>query len=283
MPLYKPTELAEFLNSLGIAPKKGLSQNFLIDGNIIRKILQAAEVKAGDLVLEIGPGPGALSEALLAQGVTLLAVEKDRILAQALERLRTEQNELEVFCDDILEFPMERLVRYVEGGRRIKVIANLPYHLTTPILIRLLPVRELFASLTVMVQDEVAKRMTALPGTKAYGSLTLFLNFHAKTRYSFPVSSRCFYPVPKVESAVVTLELCESPAVSDQNKLFQLTRTAFCHRRKMLRASLKELYPPSVIVEALHSLQLPQETRPEELSLEQFIALCEALPSPLPI
>src|SRR5581483_10695297 len=131
MSIYKPSELQLFLSQLGIAPKKGLSQNFLIDGNILRKIVASAHVQPEDIILEIGPGPGSLTQIILETGAKVIAVEKDGILAQALERFKSPLNKLEIYCADILEFPFED---HFHPDKKIKVIANLPYNVTTPIL-----------------------------------------------------------------------------------------------------------------------------------------------------
>lgn len=286
MAIYKPTELHAFLRELGIAPKKGLSQNFLIDGNILRKIAAASCIEAGDLVVEIGPGPGSLTEELLRQGASVLAVEKDAALASVLKRLQREggqeecekKTSLKVFCDDIMTFPLEEtLAKEAKGKLPVKVIANLPYHLTTPIIAKLVPHHHLFSSLVLMVQEEVARRFVAKPGTSEYSSFTLFLNFYCRPRYAFTVSRNCFYPSPKVDSAIVILDLKPPPAVSNVEAFFKLTRTAFAQRRKMLKGSLRSLYPQEAILEALGKLKLSPNTRPEELSLEQFLLLFEAL------
>lgn len=280
MPIYKPSELRQFLSSLQITPKKGLSQNFLIDGNILRKIVEVSNVAPGDVILEIGPGPGSLSEQLLEKGAAVIAVEKDPILAQALERLKSPDRLLEVFCNDILTFPIEeKLALFLPPDQKAKVIANLPYHLTTPILIRLVALRNTISSLTLMVQDEVAKRFTAVPGTPEYGSFTVFLNFFTTARYAFQVSKHCFYPEPSVQSAMVILELKAPPTVSNEEQFFRLTRTAFSQRRKMLRSSLRSLYSTEMITEALLSLHLNSQVRPEELSVDDFIQLFEKLHS----
>lgn len=276
-PIYKPSELRLFLDGLGISPKKGLSQNFLIDGNIIRKIVKAADTEPGDLVLEIGPGPGSLTQALLNAGAHVVAVEKDSVLAQALQRLQTPDQRLEVFCEDILTFPLEEILGpKVAAGKKVKVIANLPYHLTTPILAKLAQMTHLFTSLTVMVQDEVGVRMTAAPGNKDYSSLTIFLNFYSHPRYAFFVSHNCFYPAPKVDSAVVVLTL-KKPPIVDEELFFKITRTAFEHRRKMLRASLRDLFEPMIISNALESIGQNPLARPEMLSLDDFLKLYEIL------
>lgn len=276
MPIYKPSELVQFLEGLGIAPRKGLSQNFLIDGNILRKIVQAAEVAPGDIVLEIGPGPGSLTELLLAAGAHVIAVEKDMILAEALHRLNVE-NRLEVHCCDIMEFPLREKLQGLLHGRKAKVIANLPYHLTTPILALLSPLRDIFSSLILMVQDEVALRFTANPGTSEYSSFTVFLNFYSNPHYAFKVSKNCFFPPPKVDSAVVRLDLKEPPLQEGQEGFFEMTRSSFQQRRKMIKVSLKELYPSDTVMQALSTIGANPRARPEELSLEQFLALYKAL------
>lgn len=275
MAMYKPSELRLFLNELGISPKKGLSQNFLIDGNIIRKIVAAADVQAEDLILEIGPGPGSLTQALLETGANVVAVEKDDVLAEALERLQTPSGQLSVFCHDIMTFPLqEEMEKRLKVGQKIKVIANLPYHLTTPILAQLVPFHPFISSLTVMVQDEVGRRMTAQPDTSEYSSFTVFLRFYTHPHYAFTVSQNCFFPVPKVNSAVVVLQLHEPPLSSEKAiTFFQLTRTAFEQRRKMMRASLKHLFPPQKIEEALQAIGQNPLARPETLSLEDFLKL----------
>lgn len=272
MPIYKPSELHQFLSSLGISPKKALSQNFLIDGNILRKIAEYAQVKPGDVVLEIGPGPGSLSEVLLEKGATLIAVEKDDTLAHALERLKSPTRKLEIFCEDILDFSFEsNLSPFLQVGQKAKVIANLPYHLTTHILTQLVTMPHLFSSLYVMVQEEVARRFTAEPGNKDYGSISVFLNFYSTPSYAFTVSNQCFFPAPKIQSAVIALELKEPPAIANPEGFFLMTRTAFAHRRKMLRGSLRGLYSPEKITNALIELGLDPLSRPEQLSLELWL------------
>lgn len=277
MPIYKPTELRQFLNELGIFPKKSLSQNFLIDGNIIRKIVAVSQATADDVILEIGPGPGALTEALLETKAKIVAVEKDHMLATALERLKREDNFLEVFQEDILQFPLEKAVK--DKQKKIKVIANLPYHLTTPILSYLVNRHDIISQVVVMVQEEVARRFTAAVDTEAYSSYSLFLRYHTTPTYAFQVSRHCFYPPPKVDSAVVSLTLHTPPTVSSEESFFKMTRTAFEHRRKMLRASLRELYPPDRIEQALVEIGLNPQARPEQLGLEAFIALFEKVQS----
>lgn len=278
MPIYKPTELHQFLEQLGVHPKKGLSQNFLIDGNILRKIVSTAHVSPGDVVMEVGPGPGSLTEELLNSGAHVIAVEKDKVFADALARLKSDNNQLEVHCDDILTFPVEAaLTPLLSEGKKAKVIANLPYHLTTPIIAQFVEQRHLFSTLILMVQEEVARRFVAKPKTSEYSSFTVFLNFYTHPRYAFTVSRQCFFPIPKVDSAVVVLELKTPPHVASEEDFFMLTRTAFKHRRKMLRSSLRDLYPTQLIETALNTIGQNPLARPEELSLEDFLRLFEII------
>jgi 16S rRNA (adenine1518-N6/adenine1519-N6)-dimethyltransferase len=272
--MYRPSELHSFLDQQGLSPKKRLSQNFLIDGNVIRKIIAVADVQPNDLILEIGSGPGSLTQALLTKGAEIIAIEKDRSFAKALERLQTNDQRLHLYYDDILTFPFEELNQFKKEGQKIKVIANLPYHLTTPILQRLLVRNDLFSSCTLMMQEEVAQRVTAQPSTPHYGSLTLFIRFYSHPSYGFGVNRRCFYPIPKVNSAIVRFELHEPPLTGTNcNAFFILTRTAFGHRRKMLRVSLKVFFPSQVIEEALIAIGKNSLARPENLSLEDFLQL----------
>jgi 16S rRNA (adenine1518-N6/adenine1519-N6)-dimethyltransferase len=279
MAITSPAELRRFLDAHGLHAKKRLSQNFLIDGNILRKISEAASLSADDVVLEIGPGPGALSELILDSGATLIAVEKDRDFAAALERLQTSDHRLHIFTDDILKFPIEDTLRQLlPPGKKAKVIANLPYSLTTPILIRLTPLHTLLETLVVMVQEEVGRRMAALPRSADYGSLTVFLRFYSTPTYAFKVGRRCFYPAPRVDSAIVVLNPHVPPLSShDTEAFFTFTRRAFQQRRKMMRASLKELYGSEKVEKSLIAIGQNPQARPEVLSLDDFLALFKLL------
>ena len=267
MGLYKPTELKAFLADIGAAPMKFLSQNFLIDGNVVRKIVKLANIKKNDSVLEIGPGPGVLTEELLAQGATVIAVEKDRKFAAALHRLQTSDLRLQVFEDDALKWDPTLHLK-----PETKLIANLPYNITTPILTHFLPRRELFQSLTVMVQKEVGERLLAKPGSKTYGSLSVFVQFYSDPIKGFIVPPTCFYPAPKVQSVVVHLKLKEPPIPSD-TRFFEMTRRAFGQRRKMVHTTLKNHYPLDQLEEGLMKIGRGLKVRPEELSLTDFLML----------
>lgn len=278
MPLYRPRELLQFLESIGAAPKKGLSQNFLIDGNILKNTIKAADIQPGDLALEVGPGPGALTEMLLDEGASVIAVEQDRAFATALHRLQPKEGQiLTVFHQDALQFDAENEIRKrLPPPQKAVLIANLPYHITTPLLARFAPLHHCISSLIIMVQEEVARRICASASTSEYGSLTVFVNFFAQPHYCFKVSKNCFFPPPKVDSAVVRLDLRPAPDINEE-LFFQLTRTAFNHRRKMLRSSLHTIYPPQAVEKALVDMDKSKESRPEDLSCSEFLALFHLL------
>ncbi len=252
------TELIEFLDRVGAKPKKSLSQNFLIDPDAIRKILELAEVASGELILEIGPGPGALTEALLEKGAKVYAVEMDSVFAKELSRFENER--LKIFESDILKFPIERL------PKNMKVVANLPYHITTPILEKLF--HNSFSSITIMVQKEVAERMAASAGSKTFGSLSLFVQFYTHVVGSFTVPSSSFYPKPKVDSTVIRLDYRKPPEV-DPVKFFALVHKAFQQRRKMMTSSLG--LDKEKVREALIKAGARGDARPEALSLNQWV------------
>lgn len=258
-------DLLTLLQSLGTHPKKGLSQNFLIDANIVKKIVETADVQPGDIVLEIGPGAGALTKALLDAGATVHAIEKDRMLADALHR----HERLHVYAADALEFPLETIPFQ-------KVVANLPYHITTPLLEKFF--ERPFTSLTLMVQEEFAVRLLANEGSKDFGSLSVFTRFFTQIADSFAVSEHCFYPKPSVTSRVVHLKSQKAPDVPAA-PFFQLVRTAFQQRRKMLSTSLQRLLSKETTKNTLQAIGLREDARPEMLSFENWVLfLKKALP-----
>lgn len=219
--------------------------------------------------MEIGPGPGALTEALLNQGAEVIAIEKDKLFASALHF----EGHLKVIEADILTCDLKEIL----GGRRAKVVANLPYQITTPILQKLLPMHNYFTTLTLMVQKEYGERMVAPVGSSAYSSLTLFVRYYAMASLCFLVSPASFYPRPKVESCVVHLQLHTHPPKVPEEHFFSITRRAFQQRRKMLRSSLAELFTPSKVEDLLEQLGLSRQARPEQLSFEQFERLARSL------
>jgi 16S rRNA (adenine1518-N6/adenine1519-N6)-dimethyltransferase len=261
------SELIPFLNELGTTPKKGLSQNFLIDSNVVKKIIQTADIQKNDIVLEIGPGPGALTALLLSTGATVYAIEKDPIFAKALSRLQTKDQRLTVYCADALEFPIHQIPFN-------KVVANLPYHITTPLLEKCFS--SPFTSLTLMVQKEVATRLFAKTCTKDFGSLTLFAQYYATLKSQFAVSSSCFYPKPSVDSAVIHLLSHPQPTEASEH-FFPIMRRSFQQRRKMLSTSLQEFASSENIKSTLKSLHIREDARPEMLSFDQWLAFTKKM------
>ncbi len=273
MKIFKPSELHAFLKAHGTRAKKSLSQNFLIDGNILRKIVQVAKIVPGDLVIEIGPGPGALTEALLEAGAQVIAIEMDPIFSEALQRLKQPGYSLEIVQGDALAIDLAALAK----GKKAKIVANLPYHITTPLLTRALPLFNSFSSLTLMVQKEFAVRMIGKPSTPNYSSFTIFTQFYADAKLAFTIAPSCFYPPPKVHSAIMHCTLHPPPEGIEPEAFFQLTRTAFQQRRKFLRSTLQALFPRAEIEQKLSAMGLKHSARPEELSLDQFLTLFRLL------
>lgn len=250
------------LRELGVRPRKSWGQHFLADGNVLRRIVVAAEVVPGDRVLEIGPGLGSLTEALLAAGASVVAVERDPLMVRSLEAL---EGDLLVVEADFLRYALSALVT------PYKVVANLPYYVTSPILERLLPERPQL--MILMMQTEVARRLTAPPGTKEYSSLTLFASYYADIELMFKVSASCFFPPPEVESAVVRFRpVAPRLDFAGEKRFRAFLRAGFGTRRKTLRNSLSRLMP----AEELSALGMDPNRRAETLSLDEFLRLAQA-------
>lgn len=264
MKLHQPTALKALLQELKIHPRRSLSQNFLIDGNIIRKIVDAAKIEKKDQILEIGPGPGVLTEALLEKGALVTAIEKDNQLFHALTKWN--HPSLTLINQDFLKTDLPSILK-----PKTKVVANIPYSITGILLQKLLPMGNEIESLTLMVQKEVAQRLIAKKGTPHYSSFTLYTSYYSTPQLLFTVEPTSFYPKPKVTSALIQLKLKKTdPHAPNPLKLI---RAAFQKRRKMLRASLKSLFPPNQIEIALQQINHPKTTRPQELSLNEFQTL----------
>ena len=259
--------------------QKKFGQNFLIDSHVLDRIADAAQISEADAVLEIGPGIGALTQRLAERAGKVLAVEIDRGLIPILAESLAEYDNVEVIQGDILEQNLNDLSERL-GGKRIKVVANLPYYITTPILMKLLESGLPIENITVMVQKEVAERMQASPGGKDYGSLSLAVQYYAAAEIVANVPPHCFLPRPKVGSAVICLRTyAEKPVqTGDEAFLFRIIRASFNQRRKTLVNGLKNAgFSREKVNEALSSLGLPETVRGEVLSLAQFAALAELL------
>ena len=272
--LYKPSKLSEVLSRYGFRFTKSLGQNFLIDGNIVRKIADAAEVNENDNILEIGPGVGTMTEELALRAKKVLAVEIDEKLRE-LHKETLNIDNVKVIYGDFLDLDLKKLTEEEFGDEPFKVVANLPYYVTTPIIEKLILSKVNLISITVMVQKEVAKRLAAKPGNKDYGSLSVFINYYTDCNYKFQVPSSVFMPKPNVDSAVVNLKMKEREDL-DTDFLFKIVRAAFTTRRKTLVNSFsnsKLPYTKDDIKRALELSGIDGSRRAETLTLEEFIIL----------
>jgi 16S rRNA (adenine1518-N6/adenine1519-N6)-dimethyltransferase len=255
-------------------PNKRLGQNFLIDPNIVRKIVALAELRPNDHVLEIGPGRGILTEALSRTAGRVTAIEVDSRLHAYLEAKQAELPNVELVCDDALAYPVESL------PMGTVVVANLPYYISTPLLFRLLDQRGRFPRMVLMLQDEVADRLVAQPGGSDYGVLSVMAQYAADITKAFRVSAQCFRPRPEVASAVVRLGMKERTRLSPKEEvtLRALVKAAFAHRRKTLVNSLRdEGYELHAVTEILPRLDIAPTRRAETLSVDDFLRLALAL------
>lgn len=281
--LGNPTNTIEVLRKYDFNFQKKYGQNFLIDSNILEHIVDAADVTQEDCVLEIGPGIGTMTQYLCERAREVVAVEIDRKLIPILEDTLSSYHNVTVINEDILKVDMKRLAEEKNGGRPIKVVANLPYYITTPIIMGLFESHVPLASITIMVQKEVADRMQVGPGTKDYGALSLAVQYYAKPEIMLTVPASCFMPRPNVDSAVIRLTRYEEPPVSVENErlMFDIIRASFNQRRKTLMNGLSnasELHISKERVgQALEQMGLSSTIRGEALTLEQFAQLANLL------
>ena len=263
--------------------QKKFGQNFLIDPHVLDKIIAAAEITKDDFVLEIGPGIGTLTQYLAEAAREVVAVEIDSSLIPILEDTLSSYDNVSVINEDVLKVDLKKLAEERNGGKPIKVVANLPYYITTPIIMGLFESHVPLKSLTVMVQKEVALRMQAGPGTKDYGALSLAVQYYADPYLAANVPPNCFMPRPNVGSAVIRLTRFEETPVkvTDEALLFRLIRASFNQRRKTLQNGLvnsPELhFSKEQVAAAIETLGVSPSVRGEALTLEQFAALCNAL------
>jgi 16S rRNA (adenine1518-N6/adenine1519-N6)-dimethyltransferase len=269
------------LRARGVRPSRGRGQNFLVDPGVRDRILSAAEVGPTSRVVEIGPGTGILTEAMLRAGAAVLAIEVDRDLVRTLSERLGDHPRFAVAHADALEYDFAAALGEDPARGRIRVVANIPYYITTPLILRLIRRRDLFQALFLTVQREVAERLTASPGGKTYGALTLACRYWAAVRSVFGISRRAFHPIPEVESALVRFDLLDAPRVSvaDPDRLFRAIRAAFGVRRKTLRNALcRAGWPPPSVKGALSGAGVDAMRRGETLTLEEFARLSDLLP-----
>jgi 16S rRNA (adenine1518-N6/adenine1519-N6)-dimethyltransferase len=281
--LGNPTGTIEILKKYNFNFQKRYGQNFLIDSHILEKIIDAAGITKEDCVLEIGPGIGTMTQYLAESAGEVAAVEIDRALIPILKDTLSDYRNVTVINEDILKVDINSLVRERNQDRPIKVVANLPYYITTPIIMGLFESHVPLKSITVMVQKEVAQRMQVGPGTKDYGALSLAVQYYAKPQIVADVSPNCFIPRPQVGSAVIRLDRYEKPriAVDDEEVLFAVIRAAFNQRRKTLANSLGNAVELEITrqqaSQALAALGLDPAVRGEALTLQEFADLTNYL------
>lgn len=281
--LGTPGATKEIINKYSFAFQKKFGQNFLIDSNILENIISAAGITKNDFVLEIGPGIGTMTQYLCEAARQVVAVEIDKMLIPILRDTLSEYNNVEVINKDVLKVDIKSLAEEKNNGKPIKVVANLPYYITTPIIMGLFESGVPIESITIMVQKEVADRMQTGPGSKDYGALSLAVQYYAEAQVVLHVSSNCFMPRPNVDSAVIKLTKHKIPAVEvlDEALLFKLIRASFNQRRKTLVNGLKnssELdFSKEQILEAIHSIGKDENIRGEKLTLSEFAMLSNCL------
>lgn len=281
--LGNPQNTIAVLQKYNFIFQKKFGQNFLIDTHVLDKIIRSAEISSDDMVLEIGPGIGTMTQYLAQAAGKVAAVEIDKALIPILKDTLDGFDNVTVINEDILKVDVAELADRENGGRPIKVVANLPYYITTPIIMGLFENHVPVKSITVMVQKEVAERMQVGPGTKDYGALSLAVQYYAKPYIVANVPPNCFMPRPRVGSAVIRLERYENPPVQadDEKLMFKIIRASFNQRRKTLANGLKnspELdYTKEQIEDAIDSLGKGASVRGEALTLEEFAALSNNL------
>ena len=280
--LGTPSATKEIINKYSFAFQKKFGQNFLIDSNVLESIIRGAEITKDDFVLEIGPGIGTMTQYLCEAARQVVAVEIDKMLIPILEDTLSEYDNVEVINQDVLKVDIKSLAEEKNNGKPIKVVANLPYYITTPIIMGLFESGVPIDSITIMVQKEVADRMQTGPGSKDYGALSLAVQFYATAKAILNVSATCFMPRPNVDSAVIKLTRHKEPTVNvaDEKLMFKIIRASFNQRRKTLVNGLKnspELsFSKEQIVKAIEKIGKPETIRGEALTLEEFAELANA-------
>ncbi len=256
-------------------PKKRLGQNFLIDKNIQRKIIRACDLSGEDIVLEIGAGTGNLTSQLALASKKVYALEIDTRLLPALDENLKGLANYQVVKADILKFDINKFLKENKIKQKIKVIGNIPYYISSPIIEHLILYRDKIGEIFLTVQKEFSRRVAAIPGSKDYGSFSCFAQYYLKPEIIFEIKKNSFYPAPKVDSCFLALKIREKPAVKvhDEAMFFKLIRAAFNQRRKTLRNSLEGIMAQEALEEFFNAHGINRNVRPEDLSLEQFASL----------
>lgn len=274
---------ANIINKYGFSFQKRFGQNFLIDEHVLDKIVDAALIGKGDGVIEIGPGIGTMTQRLCEAASKVVAIEIDKELIPILSETMSGYDNVKIINADVMKTDLDKLIRDEFSGMSVKVVANLPYYITTPIVMSLLENHLPVESITIMVQKEVAQRMQAGPGTKDYGALSLAVQYYADTYIAANVPPNCFMPRPKVGSGVIRLTVRKEAEVevADEKLMFSLIRAAFNQRRKTLVNAVTNFpgldYTKEDIEKALAGLDISEKIRGEALSLQQFADLSNIL------
>lgn len=282
-PLTSPKVIKDIIDRHNFRFSKSLGQNFLIDSNIVEKIMEGAQINSQDRVLEIGPGIGTITQELVSKAGKVVAVEIDKDLLPVLDETLGKPSNLSIIQGDILKIDLEGLVKEFFDGKDFKVVANLPYYITTPIIMRFLEEKLPFTTLTVMVQKEVAQRMAARPGQKEYGALSVAVQYYTNPRVVCKVPASVFMPRPKVDSMVIALDRRHSPPaeVYDRDIFFKVVRGAFAKRRKTLLNNLTsgdlEEWSKQDILEILEDSGIDPQKRGETLSIQQFAIIANSM------
>ena len=281
--IEKASDTIDIIKEHGFVFQKKYGQNFLIDTHVLDKIISAADISKEDVVIEIGPGIGVLSQRIAQKAHKLIAIEIDKNLMPILTKTLFDYENVVLLNEDVLKVDLEALIGKEAEGRRVKVVANLPYYITTPIIMDLLERKLKLESITVMIQKEVAQRLIAKPGTKEYGAISLAVAYYTKAKIVANVPPNSFIPRPAVSSAVVRLKLHELKPFKpkDEKLMFNLIRASFNQRRKTLQNGLNNAaglsFTKEEIVEAISFAGLDERVRGETLSLEDFVVLSDCL------
>lgn len=265
------SQIKEIMKDNDLIFHKGLGQNFLFDEHYLSKIVESGSVTKEDTVIEIGPGLGVLTTRLAEKAKKVIAIEIDQNIVPVLENLTRDAGNIEIICADVMKTDLKTLIAKEES---VKIVANLPYYITTPIIMKLLEEKLGVECIVVMIQKEVAQRLVATSGTKDYGAITLAVNYYAKPEIMFTVPPGAFVPAPKVDSAVVKMEIREKPLIEtdDEKHLFSVIKSAFGQRRKTLVNALSSQMgiTKENVIKTLNDCDLNEKIRGEVLTLQQF-------------
>ena len=276
--LYNETK--SIMHKFNIQANKNLGQNFLVDENVVNTIIQKADIQKEDLVIEIGPGLGTLTLPLLEKAGKVICIELDNKMVEILNKRFFMYNNLSIIQDDILKIDLNSIIeKELKTYKKVKVVANLPYYITTPIVMKLLEDKLKITSITIMIQKEVAERLLAEPGKINSGAITYAIYYYTKPEHIINVNKTCFIPVPKVDSTVIKLNILSEPSVKVNNTklLFKIIKASFMQRRKTLINGLSnaQIIEKSKAEEMLNDLKIDTKIRGEALTLKDFVNITE--------